>query len=334
VNQLAHICISLVFLFFLSVEVHAQTDAAIKTAKKTVTDASASLRPYQKFSNNDSTPWFFGGDATLLFRATSLSNWAAGGEDQIAISPMTNMFYNYKKGKTTFENYGTFAYGFLKTGERKAIKSDDRLHFTSKVGRQMKPKVFYTATLLARTQFTPGFSYANNDTIRISDFMAPVYLFVSAGIDYRPSNSFSFVLSPLMGKLTYSNSMDMTILAHAGLLTAGKDEAGADVMIPHRSRKEFGGGALFSFNGNLFKNKLSYNSQVDLFSNYVQKPENVDVYWSFQAKVLLHKNISADLRFEMKYDDDQKTTKEDGTLGGPKTQVKNYTGVGLYYRFK
>ena len=197
----------------------------------------------------------------------------------------------------------------------------------------MATKLYYTATFMARTQFTPGYRYSKTDTIRISDFWAPAYIFVSAGVDYRPSNSFSFVLSPLMGKATYVRSNDMNVLAAAGMVTVEKDEDGNDVRVPHRSRHEFGGGALISFNGNLFKNRISYNSQIDLFSNYVQKPENIDVYWTFQTKIMLYKNISADLRLDVKFDDDQKTINDDGSLGGPKLQAKNLFGLGLFYQF-
>ena len=329
----------MIWLIMLNMSLYSQTDAAIRAANTTVTSASSSLKPYQKFSDNDSLPWLFGGDASLLFRATSFSNWAAGGEDQIGMNPIVNIFYNYKKEKRTLENYGTFAYGFLKTGKNKAIKSDDRMYFTSKAGRQMSSKLYYTATFMARTQFSSGYRYSKTDTIRTSDFMAPLSLFISAGIDYRPSNSFSFVLSPLMGKATYVRSNDPNILATAGMLPKKdndgneiKDENGNNVF--ERQRHEFGGGALISFNGNLFKNRISYSSQLDLFSNYIQKPENIDVYWTFHTKILLYKNISADLRFDLKYDDDQKSINDnDGSLGGPKVQTKNFFGLGLFYQF-
>jgi len=306
--------------------VFAQTDAAIKAANKTVTDASGSLKPYQKFSNNDSIRWIFGGDGSLLFKASSFSDR----EDQISMNPVLNMFLNYKKENSTYENYWTFAYGFLKTGERKAVKNDDRMFYTSKLGYQIRPKLFYTATLMARTQFAAGYK---SDTIRISDFLAPAFLFASVGLDYRPTKSFSLVISPLMGKTTFVNSSDMTILSNAGMVKTEKDETGEDIRIPLRTRHEFGGGALLSLNGNLFNNKVKFNSQVDLFSNYVNKPENVDVYWTLQTKILLYKNISTDLRFELKYDDDQKSINDDGSIGVPKVQVKNFLGLGLFYQF-
>ena len=328
-NRIVYVCFGTICFVSLNMSLYAQTDAAIKAAKNTVASESGSLKPFQKFSDVDDVHWLFGGEASLLFSATTFIDWVAGGEDQIGMNPIINIFYNYKKEKRTFENYATFAYGFLKTGKNKAIKSDDRLYYTSKIGYQMLSKVYYTATLLARTQFTPGYK---TDTIRVSDFLAPAYLFISAGIDYRPTNSFSFVLSPVMGKATFVRSDDMNILAAAGMVTTEKDETGADIKVPHRSRYEFGGGVLISFKGNLLKDKISYNSQVDLFSNYMQKPENIDIYWTFQTKIMLYRNISADLRLDLTYDDDQKINYDD-SLGGPKLQAKNFLGVGLFYQF-
>ena len=321
-SRFNYVLLCLLFLNITGEAAYSQTDASIKAAKKTVTDA----KTVSKFIDNDSVHWLFGGDAALSFKATSIS----GGEDQIAMSPIVNMFLNYKKNKLTFENYLTVAYGFLKTGERKAVKSDDRLNYISKAGYMILPKLYYTAALVTRTQFTPGYKA---DTIRISDFMAPAYMFVSIGLDYRPNKSFSMVLSPVMGKTTIVNSGDMTVLSNAGMVTVEKDETGKEIKVPHRSRHEFGGGALLSLNGNLFKNKVTYNSQVDLFSNYMQKPENIDIYWTLQTKIFLYKNISADIRLDLKYDDDQKSIGDDGTLGGPKIQVKNFLGLGLFYQF-
>ena len=327
-KRIIYIYIGIICPLAFNASLYAQTDASIKAAKTTVTTASGSLKPYQKFSDIDSVYWLFGGDASLLFSATTFIDWSAGGEDQIGMSPIVNLFYNYKEGKRTFENYATFAYGFLRTGKNKAIKSDDRLYYASKAGYQMLEKVYYTATLLARTQFTPGYRYSKIDTIRISDFLAPAHLFISAGIDYRPANSFSFVLSPVMGKATFVRSNDENVAAAAGMITIENEEN-----VLHRSRYEFGGGALISIKGNLFEDKISYNSQLDLFSNYVQKPENIDVYWTFQTKIMLYKNISVDMRLDLMYDDDQKTINEDGSLGGSKLQAKNFMGLGLFYQF-
>ncbi len=308
-----------------------QSDAAIKEAKNTAT--SAGLKKYQKFSPNDSIHWLYGGDATLSFTATSLSNWASGGEDQLGIASVVNVFANYKKGKRTFENYGTFAYGILKTGNWKAVKGDDKIYLVSKAGHQMSPKWYYAASLLVRTQFAPGYKYSSTDTIKVSDFLAPLYLYLSIGLDYRPSNNFSSVFSPLMGKATFARSDNIDVLSNAGLVETVKNEAGEKVFITHHSRYEFGGGLIMSINGNLLNNKISYNSQLELFSNYMENPENIDISWALQLKFLIYKNISADVRVDMRYDDDQKTIDQNGLPAGPKLQIKSYFGVGIFYQF-
>ncbi len=313
--------------------VKGQADDAIKAAGTTAKKADEALKKYKKFSDNDSVRWLLGGDAALSFTATQLSNWAAGGEDQIGVGTIVNLYANYKKGKRTFENYGTFAYSLLKTGIRDAVKNDDRIYLVTKAGHQMSKKWYYTASYLVRTQFSPGYTYSATDTIRVSDFLAPVYMYLSIGLDYRPSNNFSSVFSPLMGKATFARSNDINVLRNAGLVESGKDAAGNPIDVTHNSRYEFGGGIVLSLNGNMFKNKVSYSSQVELFSNYMEDPQNVDVTWTLQAKILIYKNISADIRLDMKYDDNQTSVDKEGNPHGPKLQTKNYIGIGVFYQF-
>ena len=329
------VCFGIICILFNNAAIRgqerAQSDAAIRQARTTATGATGAFKAYQKFVDNDSVNWLWGGDAALSFAATSLTNWAAGGEDQIGIRPTVNLFANYKKGKRTFENYATIAYGIMKTGERKPVKNDDRLHYTSKLGHQVSPKWAYTGAFLARTQMAPGYRYSGDEiTAKLSDFLAPINMYLSVGIDYMPTPNISVMLSPVMGRATYVRSDSSTVFIAAGMMKT--DEQGN--LIPRRSRYDIGGGALIKFNGNLFNNKVAYNSQVELFSNYLNKPQNVEVFWLFNAKVLVYKNITANWQLELKYDDNQKRIEpETGRLRGAKVQIRYLTGVGLFYQF-
>ena len=332
-------CFGVICFLFFSAEMRgqqkAQADAAIKQAKSTASGASGTFKAYQKFIDNDSVHWLFGGDASLSFAATSFTNWAAGGEDQIGVRPTINLFANYKKGKRTFENYAVLAYGLLKTGERKAIKNDDRLHYTSKLGHQISPKWAYTGALLARTQFAPGYKYSGDEiTAKLSDFLAPLNLYLSVGVDYVPRKNISCMLSPVMGRATFVRSDSSTVIIAAGMMTVETDAQGNQVQIPHKSRYEFGGGALVKINGNLFQNKVNYSSQVELFSNYLDEPQQIEVFWVFNTKIMVYKNITANWQFELKYDHNQKTVDEvTGDLREAKIQTKYLTGIGLFYQF-
>ena len=331
--------VSLICFFFASdikgQPTKAQQNKNIKDAKNTASGASGAFRAYQRFVDNDSVHWLWGGDATLSFNATSLINWVAGGEDQITVRPAINLFANYKKGKRTFENYATFAFGISKTGERKAVKDDDRLHYTSKLGYRISPKWAYTAAFLARTQFAPGYRYSGEHiTAKLSDFLAPLNMYFSVGLDYIPNKNISAMISPVMGRATFVRSDSTTVIISAGMMTTETNEKEEMVLVPHKSRYEFGGGALIKFNGNLYKNKITYSSQLELFSNYMRDPQNMEVFWVSNAKIQLYKNISANMQLEVKYDDNQKIKDETtGDLRGAKVQIRSFTGVGLFYQF-
>ena len=328
-------CFGVICFLFFCAEIKGQSSAAIRQAKTTASGAAGAFKAYQKFIDNDSVHWSRGGDASLSFAATSLMNWLAGGEDQIAVRPVVNLYANYKKGKRTFENYAILAYGVLKTGERKAVKNDDRLHYTSKLGHQISPKWAYTAAFLARTQFAPGYSYSGDRIVaQVSDFLAPLNLYLSVGIDYMPRKNVSFMLSPLMGRATFVRSDSATVVIAAGMMTEETDAHGNKVQVPHRSRYDYGGGALVKFNGALFGNKVTYGSQLELFSNYVEKPQNIETLWIFDVKILLYKNVTATWQLQLKYDDNQKRKDErTGDLRGATIQTKYFTGIGLSYKF-
>jgi len=328
------ICFLFIGLESMGQQTKAQQNKNIKDAKSTASNASGAFKAYQRFIDNDSVHWLLGGDAALMFNATSLNNWIQGGEDQFCVRPAINLFANYKKGKRTFENYATFAFGISKTGERKAVKDDDRLHYTSKVGYRISPKWAYTAAYLARTQFAPGYRYSGEHiTAKLSDFLAPINMYFSVGLDYIPNKNISGMLAPIMGRATFVRGDSTTVILAAGMMSAEINANGETVQKPLNSRYEFGGGALIKFNGNLYKNKVTYSSQLEVFSNYMKDPQNMEIFWVSNAKIQVYKNISANLQLEMKYDDNQKTPKDDGSIGGAQLQSKIFTGVGLFYQF-
>ena len=314
--------IVLTIMLTFSLSVQAQDDkAAIKGAASTASKGLGSRK-----LPDDSLKWKKGGDISLNFSQTHLDNWSAGGENSISFSSSSNLFANYKKDKMIWENYAFLAYGILKTGDRKAVKNSDQFNVGSRVGYQLSKDWYYTAALLGKTQFAPGYI---SDTIKISDFFAPAYLFVSLGLDYKPSPNFSISFAPAMGKATFVRSDSLIILTSAGIPQKDIDNG-------KKSRYEFGGGIVFNLSGNYFQKKVSYSSQLELFSNYIEKPQNVDVIWDFQFRIALTKHVSAGVRLNMIYDDDQKTSKiEDGIVvqKGPALQMKEYFEIGLYYAF-
>ena len=315
----------LIFFCFVSIFVQAQQDRdAIRGAAATATRGvgSRKLPP-------DSLRWNIGGDISINFSSVSLTNWAAGGENSMAFSGASNLYANYKKDKLIWENYAFLNYGRLKTGERPAVKNTDQLVLGSRVGLQMSKNWYYSAAILGRSQFAPGFI---QDTLRVSDFLAPANVFVSLGMDYKPSNNLSVSLSPVMGKATFVNDTTQRIQIAGGITKERRD-------MGKKSYYEFGSGVVVNFNGGFFNNKVTYNSQLELFSNLLKdNPLILDVIWDFNLRVALTQFISAQVRLNMRYFESQKTLKPNPAGGDmiedkAQLQVKQLFEIGLFYAF-
>ena len=313
----------------VSIPAQAQRDA-IKGAASTATTGVG--RDAKKLPP-DSLKWKRGGDVSLSFAQTEFSNWAAGGENSVSFSTSSNLYANYKKNKMIWENYAFLAYGIIKSGKRDAVKNSDQINIGSRVGYQMAKNWYYTAALLGKSQFAKGYKYSSTDTLYTSNFLAPAYLFVSLGLDYKPSSRVSISFAPAMGKATFVHSDNEKVLLSAGMSQELIDDG-------KRVRYEFGGGIVFNLNGSYLSKKVTYTSQLELFSNYFERPQNVDVVWDFQFRIALTKYVSSGVRINMIYYDNQKTFSKDWidneyktVQHGAKLQVKEYFEIGLFYSF-
>ena len=80
----------------------------------------------------DTSYWRFGGTSSLTFSQVSLTNWAPGGQNSVAINGNVSLFANKIKGRIKRENSLDLAYGLIKQGEAGLNKSDDLLNFTTR----------------------------------------------------------------------------------------------------------------------------------------------------------------------------------------------------------
>ncbi len=268
--------------------------------------------------------WDFGGLASFNFSQVSLTNWAAGGQSSTSGVAIFNVFGNYKKEKISWENSLDMGYGILKEKDKDAIKSNDKLDFNSKFGIKQAEKLYYSTIFNFRTQFAPGYKYPN-PTNAISRFMAPAYMTLSVGIDYKPNKIFSLFVSPLTGKMTIVSDQ---ILSNAGAF-------GVD---PGKTmRAEIGSFLKMELKSEIVKN-VSLNSKLDLFSNYLNNPENIDVNWDLLVNMKINDYLSANLISNLIYDDDIKIAidkNNDGIIEkkGPRVQFKEMFGLGLSLKF-
>jgi hypothetical protein len=304
------------------------------TVKAQVTDGEKDLR---NLKTDTIEGWKKGGMFSLTFSQVSLSNWAAGGENSFSGNTMINIFANYKKGKLTLDNNLDFGYGIMKQGEQEIRKTDDKIDLTSKFGRKLSKNAYVAALLNFKTQAMPGYNYPDDST-EISNFLAPGYVLFAAGYDYKKGDWLSLFFAPITGKLTIVNDPTLANAGAFGVTPAIYDPNDSTSIITpgEKTRLEFGGYFKGTFTKDIMEN-VKLSTKLELFSNYINNPLNIDIYWENTISMKINKYISANLSTTLIYDDDIKIDVKDSegnVIGkGPRTQFKEVFGLGFSYKF-
>lgn len=297
-----------------------------------VTDAEKQLRTV----NVDTTlGWKKGGIFAVTLSQTALKNWAAGGQNSVAVNGIFSLFANLKNEKSAWDNSLDLGYGLLKQGKNDDFrKTDDKIDLLSKYGRLAFGKFYYAGLLNFKTQMQPGYNYVNDDyKNKISNFMSPGYLTLAAGLDYKPDAYFSAFLAPLTAKFTFVTDAFLSGIGAFGV------EPGEHI------RSELGGYLRMIYSRSDFKTEIlknvAFTTKIDLFSNYADKPQNVDVSWETLIALKINKFIAVNFNTHLLYDDDIKVPFDRNGNGiiavdevvGSKIQFKEIFGVGFSYKF-
>lgn len=270
--------------------------------------------------------WKRSGVFSANFSQVSLTNWAAGGQSSVSGVFMVNYLAQYKKDSLSWDNYFDLGYGFLKNNDEAVRKSTDKIEFNSKLGYNTGTNWNYAGMLNFKSQFAPGYNYPRvKDDSPISQFFAPAYINLALGMDYKKEN-FSLFISPATGKFTIVND---DVLSAAGEFGVKKNE---------KFRAEMGGSARLAFKKEIVKN-VTAQSKIDLFSNYFNNPQNIDVDWTFMLNMKVNEWMSANLLTQLIYDDDIKIIDKDTVTpttpgkAAPMVQFMEMFGVGLSFKF-
>ena len=265
------------------------------------------------------SPWTREGNLGLKLTQVSLTNWAAGGDNSVAFDFQGAYQANYKKGKHLWNNRLELAYGLNRTGADGTKKANDKIYLNSNYGYSIAKSWYASAFATFQTQFSPGYDYSISKDISVSEFMSPAYLTTGLGFTYEPNKIFTVVLSPASWRGTF-------------VLNDRLSDEGAYGVDPGKH-------LLSSFGANLkgevryeFMKNMTVYSRLDLYSDYLHKPQNIDVNWEVQINMAINKWFSTTLTTNLVYDDDVKIAQKDGTKG-PRVQFKEILGVGLQFNF-
>lgn len=261
--------------------------------------------------------WTFKNVAGLNLSQTSLTNWAPGGENSVAWNVYFNGAANYKQGKWSWDNALVTDFGKTYTASNKWQKSLDKINLNTKAGYAITKH--WNVSLLADflTQFAPGYKNPT-DQVAISKLMAPGYMTLAVGADYKPNSNFSLLVSPVTGKTTF-------------VLDEKLSQAGAYGVKPgNKVFSELGSLLVANYNQEVFKN-VNVISKLTLFSAYNNNFGNIDVNWDVMLSFKINKFLATTLTTNLVYDDDIKTVDSNGMPAGPKVQLREVLGIGLTY---
>lgn len=276
-----------------------------------------------------SNPWSFYGNAGLDATQILLHQWNKGGQSSIAFLANVELYLKYKKYKHNLDSYAKFKLGLIRQGEYRDKKAhfetnNDRIDLQLKYGYQAFGKKI-SATFFGnfKTQFAPSYNYLSDTSkILVSQFFSPAYLTFAIGIDYKPKSNMSIFFSPLTAKTTT-------------VLNPEIDETKYGLEKGKTYRNEIG----TIFKGYL-KNKVWGNiimeNTLELFSNYVHKPQNIDINWEMKLLFPINDYIKTTFSTHFIYDDDEKITKKnkDNILYESKGgQFKQMLMIGFYVFF-
>lgn len=292
-------------------------------AQPSTTAIPDSLRKEAVSGGDSLAQWKIMGNVGLNFSQVALRNWSGGGRNTVALLSLFSISANYGNNVYAWENGLELGYGLTKLGDDPFRKSDDRITLISKASRVAAEDFRYTALVDFRTQFDVGRDFDKPDSVtgefpKTSNFMAPAYLLTALGIEYKPVDYFSVLLSPLTGRTVIVLDNELSDVGAFGVVPGEK------ALID-----------LGSFMNVLFKKELLDNvfvqSRLNLFSRY-SEPDKIVVTWENVVTLKVNSYLNATLATDVLYDEHIDVLREDGTTG-PATQIRNALAIGLGYAF-
>jgi hypothetical protein len=269
-------------------------------------------------------------EASFILSQAALSNWVKGGENSLSTSMDITEYVNYENKSLNLAsfNFARIKLGFLTSGGN-VRKNLDLIETNSKLNHKAFGKFDFSGILLFKTQLFKGYNYPN-DSIPVSKMFNPAVLTIGFGLDYKPNKTTSINFSPFSYKGTF-----MTDTLHYDQTMYG---------IPH-NRKALHEPGLSLMVTNEYKplKTVSIVNRLQLFTNYINNPLNIDVDWEMIATASL--NWFTDVRFNthLIYDDDTKSPVIESGIpvmnpdGSPKktarAQFKEMLGLSVVFRF-
>ena len=263
----------------------------------------------QETAKDTTKLWTKKGQVTLLFNQSIFNNeWLAGGTTNFSGNLGLNYDFNYKKGAVIWDNKCIVAYGLTKIKAAEiASKTDDRLELNSLWGKKASNVWYYSIFFNFKTQMDSGFDVNQN---KISRFFSPAFFQFGPGILWKKNNNLSLNFAPTTAKLILVNNHFTELGPSFGVLQGDN------------SRFEFGA-SISAYCKLILMTNVSIENRLNLYSNYLEDPQNVDVDYQMNVVMKINRYLSANIALQTIYDDNAIKA----------VQVREVFGLGANYGF-
>ena len=249
-------------------------------------------------ANADSATWVTGGGVGADFTSLSLFNPVVGaGSNRIGFGALLSFFADRNTDNYVWTNLLSLQLAVQRIGsnDNSFEKNLDLLRYVTRIGKHTENErldVAFDGDL--RTSFLPTFEgnlLRDNGAPLLSKFFAPVTIQAGLGIDYRANKHISLFFSPASLKWIYVGNDEIAALDVQG------NRPGS------RSRLDFGSNAKVIYKDVFFDERLAIISSLNLFSNYLENPQNIDINFNATIDLRITDGLSLNLTTETIYDD-------------------------------
>ena len=240
------------------------------------------------------------------------------GSDEINFGGLLNFAFGYQSKKLIWNNRGNLQLALSQNAiDDGWLKSADVLAWNTQIGILLKHEFYAAAMVDVQTQVLPTYdgkflSTPDTSALLTGKFFTPANLKIAPGILWKPKRYFSVIFS------TFSNKNIVITQPSLTFLTESLSETTVfGSQIGKKWTSEFGAELRADLNLKFADERLILNSVLDLYTNYLRNPQNVDVEWLTSLDMVFTSNFSLNMRSDWFYDHDVSTR-----IGGDMTKLK------------
>jgi hypothetical protein len=251
--------------------------------------------------------WSVEGRFSLLFSQSSYSNWISGGENAVSANVGINYDFNYQNDEWKWDNKIISSFGSSYISDQGFRKTDDRIEYNSVLGYNTGKSWYFSFFSNFISQYARGYDYSGEEPLLVSSTLSPAYWSFGPGMLWRKNENLRINISPATSRFTFVSK-------------SFSGEYGVDEGKTSSFSLGFNLSGYFKFK--IFEN-LDMENIVQVYSDYLKKPQNIDVNYQTNFFLTVNKYLSLNTTLHFIIDDNASNT----------FQFRQIFGFGLNYTF-